>query len=105
MRDDGQQCLLVVDDTPSNLDIMHAILGDTYQLKVATNGTAALRIARTDPSPDLILLDIQMPGMNGYEVCRALKQDIQTLSVPIIFLSARAGVDVASHFEWDWRFS
>ncbi len=67
--------VLVVDDTPDNLVLMSTLLKDQYRVKVANNGEGALVIARSSPHPDLILLDIMMPGMDGYEVCRRLKGD------------------------------
>lgn len=81
--------ILVVDDTPTNLMLMSALLEDLYTVKVATGGARALRIARSDTPPDLILLDIMMPEMDGYEVCRQLKADAQTREIPVIFLTAR----------------
>ena len=62
--------VLVIDDTPSNLDVLTGILKDTYQVKVAINGHIGIKIAKTVPQPDLILLDIMMPDIDGFEVCR-----------------------------------
>ena len=81
--------VLVVDDAPQNLSLMDDLLSDDYAVKVAPNGLRALKIARSIPAPDLILLDIMMPDMDGYEVCRQLKADPQTQDIPVIFLSAR----------------
>jgi putative two-component system response regulator len=81
--------VLVVDDAPQNLSLMDDLLSDDYAVKVAPNGLRALKIARSDPAPDLILLDIMMPDMDGYEVCRQLKADSQTQGIPVIFLSAK----------------
>jgi CheY-like chemotaxis protein len=85
----GEQAdILIVDDTPANLNVLSAILSKRgYRVRAAPNGQGALKTARRMP-PDLILLDIQMPDMNGYEVCRALKSDAQTRHVPVIFISA-----------------
>jgi putative two-component system response regulator len=80
--------LLVVDDTPANLSLMHELLKDQYQVRIANSGEKALRIVRDGP-PDLILLDIMMPGMDGYEVCRQLKADAHSRDIPILFLSAK----------------
>ncbi|MFZ6862633.1 response regulator [Undibacterium sp. Ji67W] len=80
--------VLVVDDTPINLSLMRDLLQSEYQVKVAPTGARALKIARATP-PDLILLDIMMPDMDGYEVCRQLKADELTASIPIIFLTAK----------------
>ena len=82
--------ILVVDDTPANLQLMSGLLQDDYKVKAATSGEKALKIAFTDPQPDLILLDIMMPEMDGYEVCKRLKADEKTNQIPIIFLTAKA---------------
>jgi PleD family two-component response regulator len=80
--------ILVVDDTPANLTVLTAILGKRgYRVRAAPNGQGALKTARKAP-PDLILLDVQMSDLNGYAVCRALKDDPITRQVPIIFISA-----------------
>ena len=81
--------VLVVDDTPTNLLLMSELLGDLYTVKVANSGARALKIARSDKPPDLILLDIMMPEMDGYEVCRQLQADERTREIPVIFLTAR----------------
>lgn len=86
----GKPSILVVDDAPDNLTLIASLLKDAYQVKVANNGEKALRIAGADNSPDLVLLDIMMPGMDGHEVCRRLKQDPATAHIPVIFLTARA---------------
>lgn len=81
--------ILLVDDTPENLDVLSAILEDLEcQLIVATNGERALELAQKQ-SPDLILLDVMMPGMNGFEVCNQLKANSTTKQIPIIFVTAR----------------
>ena len=81
--------ILVVDDTPDNLALMSSLLKDAYKVKVANGGEKALRIAASDSPPDLILLDIMMPGMDGYEVCLRLKRNPETMNIPVIFLTAR----------------
>ena len=81
------QRILIVDDTPENIDVLIEVLSE-YKRSVATNGEKALQIARSDNPPDLILLDIMMPGMDGYEVCEKLKADEKTKSIPVIFLTA-----------------
>ena len=81
--------ILVVDDTPENLALMSSLLKDDYKVKIANGGEKALKIAGSDSPPDLILLDIMMPGMDGYEVCRQLKRDSKTMNIPVIFLTAR----------------
>jgi PAS domain S-box-containing protein len=92
--------VLIVDDTPGNLRLLSAALVQQgYAVRNAINGSLALSGAKTI-RPDLILLDIMMPGMDGYEVCRRLKQDPQTLDIPIIFISAIDGsVDKVKAFE------
>ncbi|MFN9871397.1 MAG: two-component system response regulator [Cyanobacteriota bacterium] len=85
--------ILVVDDTPANLDLMAGLLQDRYRVKVAISGEKALQIARSASPPDLILLDIMMPGLSGYEVCEQLKRDPATRSIPIIFLTAMSATE------------
>ena len=85
--------VLVVDDTPEILSLIHTLLRDTYQVKSANNGRKGLQIARSDPQPDLILLDIMMPGMDGYEVCIQLKEDPKTRDIPVIFLTAKSEIE------------
>ncbi|MDA8092887.1 MAG: diguanylate cyclase [Betaproteobacteria bacterium] len=80
--------ILIVDDSPENLTVLGALLRTEYTIRVATNGEKALRIAQSDDPPDLILLDIMMPGVNGYDVCRQLKDDPRTASIPVIFVTA-----------------
>jgi putative two-component system response regulator len=84
---DSQPVVLVVDDSPANIHLLSGILKSRYKVKAATNGEKALQIARKDPPPDMILLDVMMPEMDGYEVCRRLKADPQTSGIPIIFVS------------------
>ncbi|WOT05620.1 two-component system response regulator [Shewanella youngdeokensis] len=79
--------ILVVDDTPDNIDILVGILSTDYKIKVAIDGPKALALAQKNP-PDIILLDVMMPGMNGYEVCERLKQDPLTCHIPVIFVTA-----------------
>ena len=85
--------ILVVDDTPDNLSLMSGLLKDLHKVKVANNGERGLKIAASDDPPDLILLDIMMPGIDGYEVCRLLKEDPKTAAIPVIFLTAKSGVE------------
>lgn len=84
-----QKLILVVDDTPLNISVITGALKDTYRTKVATSGAKALAIAMADEKPDLILLDVMMPEMDGYEVCRRLKADPMTREIPVIFLTAQ----------------
>ena len=85
--------VLVVVDTPENLTLMGALLRDHFMVKVANNGEKALKIAISDTLPDLVLLDIMMPGTDGYEVCRRLKATAATRDIPVIFLTARSDPD------------
>lgn len=85
-----KQTILVVDDTPENLHVLNKLLRPVYAVKVANSGQTALKVARHQP--DLILLDIMMPDMDGYEVCRALKADPETAKIPVIFVTAMTEV-------------
>lgn len=80
--------VLVVDDTPQNLTFVSSLLESECTVKVAPSGERALKSVAATPSPDLILLDLMMPGMDGYEVCRRLKEDPHSRDIPIIFLTA-----------------
>ena len=85
--------VLVVDDAPDSLVLMSALLKAQYKVKVANSGEKALKIALSGRPPDLILLDIVMPGMTGYEVCARLTADPATCNIPIIFLTTKAEVE------------
>jgi len=80
--------VLIVDDTPENIQVLMGTLKDQYAIVAAINGKKALKMALADPQPEVILLDIMMPGMDGFEVCRRLKADAATRDIPVIFLSA-----------------
>jgi signal transduction histidine kinase len=82
-----KKLLLVVDDTPTNIAVLSGVLKDSFRIKVATNGKKALAMARAPDQPDLILLDVVMPGMDGFEVCRHLKATTTTREIPVIFLT------------------
>ena len=84
-----RKTILIVDDTPTNIGIISSVLKDSFRTKVATNGEKALLLASAADKPDLILLDITMPGMDGYEVCRRLKANPATSGIPVIFLTAK----------------
>ena len=90
---EGKPNILVVDDTPENLSLMSELLRDEYKGKLAPNGPRGLQIAQSDPKPDLILLDIMMPDMDGYQVMQQLQANAATRDIPVIFLTAMAGVD------------
>jgi len=85
--------VLVVDDAPDNLSLISTLLMDEYRVKVAIDGDKALRIAMSETPPDLVLLDIMMPGMDGYEVCRRLMGKPETRGIPVIFLTGRSEVE------------
>jgi putative two-component system response regulator len=84
----SKRSVLVVDDAPDNLSLLFDLLKNEYKVLLANNGEKALQIARSANRPDLILLDIMMPGLSGYEVCQTLKGEPATRYIPIIFLSA-----------------
>ncbi len=84
-----KKLILLVDDAPANIQVAHAILKDQYRTRIATSGAKALELVKVQPAPDLILLDVMMPEMDGYEVCRRLKEDPATHDIPVIFLTAR----------------
>jgi len=92
---DGQKkgCVLIVDDLPENIHLLDNILKEKYDIQVAINGVKALEIVSGNNPPDVILLDIVMPGTDGYEVCRRLKADERTCDIPVIFVTARDSVD------------
>ena len=81
--------VLIVDDEPVNIQVLAACLKDSYQIKVATSGAQCLEQIKNGLEPDLILLDIEMPDVNGYEVCTVLKSSKSTASIPIIFVTAK----------------
>jgi len=94
-----EHTVLIVDDTPENIDILKSILSDEYNIKVAINGQMALK-ATEKTMPDIILLDIMMPDMNGYEVCTKLKANPVTHNIPVIFVTTKDHeLDEAKGFE------
>ncbi|HXU94299.1 MAG TPA: response regulator [Gallionella sp.] len=80
--------VLVIDDEPFNLSLMDGLLNRDYTIQKASNGPEALKLAFAEP-PDLILVDVMMPGMDGFEVCRQLKDNAKTVHVPVIFITAK----------------
>ncbi len=84
-----QPNILIVDDAPENIEMLGRILMPDYMVRVVINGTEAIDIAASENPPDLILLDIMMPGMDGYEICRQLKADKKTRKIPVIFITAK----------------
>ncbi len=86
---DNKQTILIVDDTPANIDVLAGTFQQDYRIKVANSGKLAIKIAQMTPAPDIILLDIMMPEMDGYEVCSILKSQPNTAHIPIIFVTAK----------------
>jgi putative two-component system response regulator len=86
----GKHTILIVDDTPANVKTLATILKDDYRIVVATSGEEALSVLSGGESPDVILLDIVMPGMDGYEVCKRLKAGESTREIPVIFITAKS---------------
>lgn len=89
--------ILIVDDEPNNISVLSELLISDYELMVALNGKKALELAGGDRQPDLILLDIMMPEMNGLEVCQKLKADPVTASIPVIFITAKVDIKDEAH--------
>jgi CheY-like chemotaxis protein len=90
----NSKLVLIVDDAPTNIGILSGVLKeDGYRTKVATNGEKTLVLAAADERPDLILLDIMMPGLDGYEVCRRLKENPVTREIPVIFVTSRSDAE------------
>jgi CheY-like chemotaxis protein len=97
---ENRALILVVDDVPDNLDILVDVLSDDYQVRAANSGERALKVLASGKLPDLILLDVMMPGMDGFEVCRRIKANPDSAAIPVIFLSTMSeSVDVAKGFE------
>ena len=92
MTQTDRDTILVVDDVPENIGILADILCADYRVTFASSGAETLLAAQASPQPSLILLDVVMPGMDGYEICRHLKTDLRTRDIPIIFLTAQNDV-------------
>ncbi|QIK39155.1 two-component system response regulator [Caldichromatium japonicum] len=86
--DDSQPTILIVDDAPENLAVLSELLQSEYRVRAATSGERALKVIKTPPKPDLILLDVMMPGMNGYTLFDRLRVDPETADIPVIFVTA-----------------
>ena len=102
MKDLSECTILIVDDAETNIDILVDTLGEEYDVAVAMDGESALEAVNDDP-PDLILLDIMMPDIDGFEVCKRLKGNSETADIPVVFLSAlteaeekRKGLDLGA---------
>ena len=89
--------ILIVDDLPANIRVLADTLKSDYRVRVATSGHKALEVAASDPPPDLILLDVMMPELDGYEVCRRLKDDPRTSAIPVIFVTAKDEAEEEAH--------
>jgi CheY-like chemotaxis protein len=87
ISESDKKIILIVDDEPINITLLAGLLKQTYKVKMAKDGERALKIASTEPVPDLILLDVMMPGMDGYEVYRQLKNGVATKTIPVVFVS------------------
>ena len=87
-----KQKILAVDDNPINLKILEGVLGEYYKILTATNGAEALEICANEPI-DLVLLDVMMPEMDGYDVCEKLKEKMDTKHIPVIFLTAKTEIE------------
>ena len=92
-QNNPKKTVLLVDDAPSNIQTANSILKDIYKIRIATNGVQALELVKHAPYPDLILLDVMMPGMDGYEVCARLKADPETRDIPVIFLTGQTEIE------------
>lgn len=89
MSETIRQTILIVDDNPENIKILGELLKDDFNIKATTKGSDVLKLETMDKKPDLILLDIMMPDINGYEICFALKSNEQTSDIPVIFITAK----------------
>ena len=83
----AKKIVLLVDDAPANLAVLSEILKASYQIRAAKSGALALKIAHAPTPPDVILLDVEMPEMDGYEVCQKLKADAATQAIPVLFVT------------------
>jgi phosphoserine phosphatase RsbU/P len=100
MSSSSRKLILIVDDTPTNVAVISGLLKDSFRTKIATSGQKALTIATGAEKPDLILLDVMMPDMDGFEVCRRLKENPDTREIPVVFLTAKTdAVDEVKGFE------
>ena len=92
MSEQNKATVLLVDDTPENIDVLTGILRDEYKVKAALNAHIALKIAMGEHKPDIILLDVMMPEIDGHEVCRILKKNPETANIPVIFVTAKTEI-------------
>lgn len=97
MHSDHPAHILIVDDTPTNLEVLLEILEQDYDVSIATSGDQALELLKQHPLPELILLDVMMPGLDGYQVCERIKADPSTREIPVIFVTARTDAESETH--------
>ena len=95
MTGERQPRILLVDDEPGSIELLAGIFGDEYEILFATEGEKAVGLALTE-EPDVILLDVMMPGIDGYEVCRRLKAEERTADIPVIFITACGDLEAES---------
>lgn len=93
MSDAQKKRILVVDDEPQNIVVMREILKSGYTVIAATDGARALSVAQSSSPPDLVMLDIMMPGLDGYEVLRRLRADPRTAAMPVVLVTAKDQID------------
>jgi sigma-B regulation protein RsbU (phosphoserine phosphatase) len=99
-RVEEKKVVLVVDDAPANIQVVNSILREDYKIRIATSGAKALELVKHEPMPDLVLLDVMMPEMDGYEVCAQLKSSPETRDIPVIFLTGKTeSLDETRGFE------
>lgn len=89
---DENKTVMVVDDTETNIDILVELLGEEYEIMVAMDGKECLEAVQVQ-TPDIFLLDVMMPGMDGYELCRKLKSNKLTKDIPVVFVTAKDAID------------
>lgn len=93
MKPETKPCVLIVDDSLESIEAVRGLLEDDYKIKAASSGEVALKAVKSGSQPDLILLDIMMPDMDGFEVCKKLKEDEDTKNIPVIFLTAKNRIE------------
>jgi len=86
--------IMIVDDSPNDIRVVMTMLSDEFAVLAATSGEKALQIAERTPQPDAILMDVEMPGMNGYQTCEALKNNHETANIPVVMLSSHSVEEV-----------
>lgn len=99
MSPDQPPVILIVDDTKENLSVIGGLLEDSYRVRVANSGERAIKVANGEPRPDLILLDVMMPGMDGPSTLARLRADPATAAIPVIFLTAKVQPPEVVHYQ------